>query len=150
MDAARTSSSIPSNTGLAVAAATRAPLASTTALSLGTTGGAFSYVWRQNIDDATSGPRSRFPLTSGHNPDLTSGEVLVHELAHQWNVNAFKTDKECTNNSYDNPAFFCHGNGPANSGQYDDGHIAWHYTGTTPATADSEYMDIRKASEPKP
>ena len=49
-----------------------------------------------------------------------------------------------------NPSLFCQGNGPQNSGQYDDGHYAFHYIGTTPATADSEYMTIRKASEPRP
>lgn len=153
--AAKKSSVVPSNTGLAVAAATRAPLPAPAGggpppLSLGTTGGPYSYVWRENIEEATSGPRNRFPLTSGHDPELTSGEVLVHELAHQWKVNSTYPDNECTHDSYDNPALFCQSNGPQNSGQYDDGHVAFHYIGTSPATADSEYMTIRKASEPRP
>jgi len=149
--AARKLTTVPANTALAVAASTKLPLAGNQ-LSLGTTtsGGAYSYVWRASIDEATSGPRHRFPLTAGHNPDLTSGEVLVHEIAHLWNVNPNYPDHECTHNSYDNPALFCQGNGPQVSGQYDDGHIAFHYTGTTPATADSEYMTIRTAPEPKP
>lgn len=79
-----------------------------------------------------------------------SGEVLVHELAHQWNVNSAYPDHECTRNSYDSAGLFCQGNGPQNSGQYDDGHYTFHYIGTTPATADSEYMTIRKAPEPRP
>lgn len=152
--AGRRSPIVPPNTGLAVAAGTRAALANVGQLSLGTTGGPFSYVWRANIDDATAGPRSRFPLLSGHDPDRTSGEVLVHELAHQWNVNAGYPDHECTQNSYDSAAFFCQGNGPQNSGQYDDSHIAFHYLKPTPTTppsgADSEYITIRTASEPRP
>ena len=148
--AAKRTAMFPSNTGHAMAAATRDPLVAAGQQSLGSTIGAFSYVWWDSIDEATSGPRSRFPLTSGHNAQLMTGEVLVHELAHQWNVNSGDPGEECNRNSYDNAALFCHGNGPQNSGQYDDNHIAWHYVGTTPATADSEYMDIRKASEPKP
>lgn len=154
--AAKTSSVIPPNTGLAVAAATRDPLpppagGGPAPLSLGTTAGPYSYVWRLNIDEATGGPRHRFPLTAGHNPDLMSGEVLVHELAHQWKVNSGYVDHECTHNSYDNPSLFCQGNGPQNSGQYDDGHVAFHYVpGATPGTADSEYVTIRTAPEPRP
>jgi hypothetical protein len=150
--AARRSTTIPSNTGLAVAAGTREPLPAppggTAPLSLGTTAGVYSYVWRQNIDDGTR--RNSGLLVSGLDPNLVSGEVLVHELAHQWNVNSTYPDNECDKMSYDNPALYCQNNGPRNSGQYADGHLAWHYVGTTPATADSEYMTIRKADEPKP
>ena len=143
--AARTSTIVPSNTGLAVAAATRVPLPAPgknapAPLALGTTVGPYSYVWRESIDEATSG--------------LTSGEVLVHELAHQWNVNSGYPERECTHDSYDNAALFCQGNGPENSGQYDDGHVAFHYNkpapAAPPADADSEYITIRKASEPRP
>ena len=74
----------------------------------------------------------------------------MHELAHQWNVNSTYTDHECNKNSYANAAKYCQGNGPQNSGQYGDGIIAFHYVGTNPSTADSEYITIRKTGEPKP
>ena len=79
-----------------------------------------------------------------------SGKVLVHELAHQWNVNAGYLDHECTQNSYANAALFCQGNSPNNAGQYGDGIVHFHYVGNSPSTADSEYMTIRKTVEPKP
>jgi len=151
--AARLGTLPPSNFGLATAAATRAGLAPGQ-LSLGTTVGSFSYIWRQNIDDATSGPRSRYPLTSGLNADIVSGETLVHEMAHQWQVNPGYGDGHCNQTAYTNPSAFatmyCEMNSAQNSGQYGDGIIRFHYTGNSPQTADSEYMDIRKTPEPKP
>jgi hypothetical protein len=143
---------IPPNSGFAVAAATRAPLdpPNQNALSLGTTLGPYSYVWRQSINEATAGPRHQFPLTSGHNPSLMSGEVLVHELAHQWNVNPNYIVGECTQNSYADSTRYCQMNSPENSAQYDDTKVKFHYVGTTPMNADSEYMTIRRADEPKP
>lgn len=143
--AAKTSSTVPANTGLAVAAGTRDPLGGN-AFSFGTTTGVYSYVWRDNIDAATSGSAHRFPLTSGNNADITSGEVLVHELAHQWKVNSGYPQNECTRQSYDNPSLFCQMNSPGVSAEYDDGHIAFHYNGAT----DSEYMTIRRVTEPRP
>jgi hypothetical protein len=148
--AARTSPAHPPNNGLAVAGGTRASLAATNALSLGTTAGPYSYVWNENIDTATSGPHSQYPLLSGHNADKTRGEVLVHELAHQWNVNSGYANNECNRNAYSTPTKFCQGNGPQNSGQYDDDFVQFHYVGTTPATADSEYMTMRRADDPRP
>ena len=148
--AARTSVLIPPNFGLAVAAATRTPLTTANQLSLGTTSGPFSYVWRQNVDDSTSGPKSKFPLMAGLDANIVSGEVLVHELAHQWNVNSTYPDHECNKKSYADSTQFCQGNGPSNSGQYGDGIVKFHYVGSSPSTADSEYMDIRKTGEPKP
>ncbi|MEA2571166.1 MAG: hypothetical protein QOI24_3167 [Acidobacteriota bacterium] len=147
--AAKTGPSTPSNFGLAIAASTRASLTTPNALSLGTTGGIFSYVWRQTIDTATAGPKSKYPLTSGLNATTVSGEVLVHELAHQWNVNTGYPGNECDKKSYANAVNYCHGNGPQNSGQYGDGIIKFHYVGSSPANADSEYMTIRKAADPR-
>ncbi len=141
---------IPDNFGLAIAAATSAPLPNPGEFSLGTTGGPYSYVWRQNIDNATSGPRSKFPLTSGLNATTVSGEVLVHELAHQWNVNSTYLNNECDKNSYADPTKFCQGNGPHNSGQYGDGIVKFHYVGNSPLSADSGYITIRKTGEPRP
>src|SRR5207244_755643 len=103
---AREGSLPPSNFGLAIAGSTRAALSTANQLSLGTTIESFSYVWRQSIDDATSGPRSRFPLTSGLNADVVSGETLVHEMAHQWHVNPNYQDGHCNQTAYTNPSTF--------------------------------------------
>src|SRR5258708_5819755 len=115
--AARESGATPSNYGLAVAAAARVPLPGTTTdVSLGTTRGSQSYVWRKTIDDLTSAPRSKSPLLSRLDPNIVSGEVLVHEVAHQWNVNPTYPNSECDKKSYADPSKWCHGPGTQNSG----------------------------------
>jgi hypothetical protein len=151
--AARTLVQPPPNFGMVIAAATSAPIAADPVtgpqIPLGTTSGTkISYVWRQTIDEGTR-PGSKF-LIRRLDPNIVSGEVLVHEVAHQWKVNQNYPDNECTRNSYADATKFCQGNGPRNSGQYGDGIVKFHYVGNSPATADSEYMDIRKAQEPKP
>lgn len=79
---------------------------------------------------------------------------LVHEMAHQWHVNPNYQDGHCNQTAYTNPSIFptmyCEMNSAQNNGQYGDGVIRFHYTGSSPQTADSEYMDIRKTPEPKP
>ena len=145
--AAKTTNNIPSNHGIAIAASTRASVAPGT-ISLGTTVGVYSYVWRDTIDTVTSGPVSKYPLTHGHDPVKMSGEVLVHELAHQWSVNPSYPNGECTQNMYAN-AKYCQMNSPNNTGQFDDDIVQFHYVGTAPSTADSEYMTMRLQQEPK-
>jgi hypothetical protein len=151
--AARTQVQPPSNSGMVIAAATSAPIAPDPVagqrIPIGTTSGTtYSYVWRQSIDDGTR-PGSKL-LIKRLDPNVVSGEVLVHEIAHQWKVNQNYPDNECTRNSYADGTKFCQGNGPQNSGQYGDGIVKFHYVGNSPTTADSEYIDIRKTGEPKP
>ncbi len=146
--AARESAAVPSNFGMAVAGSARAPVG--TGLSLGTTATTrYSYVWVDSIDAATSGPKSKYPLTSGLNAFIVSGEVLVHEVAHQWSVNPGYPDGHCDKKSYDGLQW-CQMDSPQNTGTYGDGIIKFHYAGATEASADSEYITIRKTGEPKP
>jgi hypothetical protein len=116
-------------------------------VSLGTTHGTkYSAVWQGTIDVVTS--PSYHLLVSGHDPVKVGGEVLVHELAHQWAVD-LTTAGHCSYSSFRNSAKFCEMNSPGNSAEYDDGQVAFHYV-RNGAAIDSEYMTIRTSTEPKP
>jgi hypothetical protein len=150
--AAKDSASYPSNAGICIAAEDRVPLppdsSGNPVLSLGTTGTSASYIWRLSIDDATQ-PNSRF-LVKRLDPEIVAAETVVHELAHQWAVNATSTGGHCNKTFYNDPTKYCTMNSGQNNPQLGDGVVRFHYVGTSPATADSEYMDMRRASEPKP
>ena len=137
---------LKSNHGVVIAGATD----STVPLSGGTSGGDFSFVWRGTIDSETA-TKQKFSI-SGLDAAKVTGETMVHELAHQWHVNGTYTNHECTLNSYDSTPtlpYYCQGSSPKNTTQFADDHVAFHYVGTSPKTADSEYMSIRREVEPK-
>ncbi len=145
---ARTQATYPSNHGVAIAAATNG----TEVNSLGTSNTFWSFVFRGTIDTLTAASKHNGTLVAGLDPVKVSGEVLVHELAHQWNVNPNYPKGECSQDSYDSTSsahYFCQMDSPANTGQYADDHLEFHYVGTAPRTADSEYLIIRMQKEPK-
>lgn len=150
--AAKDSAVYPSNAGICITAEDRDPLppdaSGNPVLSLGTTGGIASYIWRASIDSAT-GPGSKF-LIKRLDPDVVAAETVVHELAHQWQVNASYSGGHCNKTFYDDPTLYCTMNSGQNNRQLGDRLVRFHFVGTSPATADSEYMDIRKAADPKP
>jgi hypothetical protein len=88
-----------------------------------------------------------------------SGEAFVHELAHQWRVNAgTNTGGHCdallgkTQQVYNRPAkctmtSYMYGD-PLDS-ERTDGHVAFHYT-RVGEHRDSEYLTIRRRAEPVP
>lgn len=151
---ARSSPASPPNHGLAVAASTRAPLwappEEPEKVSLGTTLDVFSFVWIQTIRDHTSGPKNKYPNLSGADTVLVGAEVLVHEMAHQWNVNPTGTDGHCTQASHLDVGKACLMNSSTPAGQIDDGYVAFHYAAGAATGASSEYLDVRRAPEPRP
>lgn len=121
--------------------------------------GNFSWVYVGAIEKNTA--RARTPL-SGLNAYIATYETVAHELAHQWRVNQPNTSGmtwgHCSANAYSNDGTWCRMhepwvyNDPAASmhnPERADGKIEFHYTGSG-ATADSEYLTIRRAAEPVP
>lgn len=144
---AKTANAVPPNHGLAIAGAKRAPLEIVGQESLGTTIGPFSYVWVDMIEEACS-PAGKFPNLSGATAVLVGAEVLVHEMLHQWKVNA-ATGEHCDQDSYADPSKACLMNPSTPKGQHDDNHLGLHYDKTTTPPG-SEYLEIRRAQEPRP
>lgn len=77
-----------------------------------------------------------------------NGEVVAHELTHEWQVNPTGDGGHCVSRRYDVPGLFCSmygsyndfGNCKGTCPEFYDGEVALHYD----AGADSEYLYVRR------
>jgi hypothetical protein len=110
-----------------------------------------SMIWTGRIETAvTQANQNVFSLS----PANVNREVVVHELAHQWRVNAGSPDGHCLEDAYVLNGTFCGMHRsfyiPAHNPELGDGIILFHYSHPQNAAVDSEYMTIRNAAEPVP
>jgi hypothetical protein len=92
-------------------------------------------------------------ITSKFDKWTVNGENVVHELAHTFRVNYTVHDPadtipgHCDRNMASNAALFCTmSHGSYENGQNGDGVVGFHYS----SDDDSEYMTIRRNTEPVP
>jgi len=114
-----------------------------------------SYSFRQEIDDDVT----EQPVLRNLDPEIVAYENTAHELTHQWRVNTSPVPPggeglgHCNENSFDNPRMLCHMHVDWDDARHNiergDGVMTLHYVkrGTV---VDSEYLTVRRASEPMP
>lgn len=83
------------------------------------------------------------------------GEHVAHELGHQWHSNqdkrqAFGSAHCDPFRRYHNDANFCTMHSKADSSEFHDGRVAFHYVVAPNGVVDSEYVFIRRRTEPIP
>jgi hypothetical protein len=116
----------------------------------------FSFIWLDTLERGCSVrnfARNQQLLIFGLNPANVNGETVVHEIAHQWDVNPPEatTGGHCNQTVYPThptPTAGCimHAVSDANA---NDNVAAFHYVNNA-GVVDSEYITIRSAPDPLP
>jgi len=109
----------------------------------------YSWTWVGGIERAVGQHSNPY---KGLDPWVFNGENIVHELAHTFNVNSifyYGSDfGHCSKTMAGNPSLNCKMRSSSDPlhvpGQSGDGILGFHYS----AEDDSEYMTMRRATEP--